>query len=210
MSWSGHSIVTMVGARSSKAGYGIATASEQLAAFDEIARLLSTAAAVSARAIRAHPLDTPARAALEQHLGHTLDRLALLHGRGTYENLSTAEILQIAVDNEVRLAIALDEQAAAAATTRARSLVDAARRGVRLHVREPAPSVRLYRGVYVEPLRPELEQLLWQRREPYLRWREGAVVVLDEDEVDTLRAAGIEVDVLFLDPDESARPRRWP
>ena len=27
-------------------------------------------------------------------------------------------------------------------------------------------------------------------------------MVLDEDEVDALRAAGIEVDVLFLDPDE--------
>jgi hypothetical protein len=110
--------------------------------------------------------------------------------------------VQTAVGNELRLAAALDEPASAAAVTRARSLVDAARRGVRLHAREPARPVTLHRGVYVEPLRPELEWSLWQREEPYLRWRDGAVAVLREDEADALRAVADEVDVLFLDPGE--------
>lgn len=179
----------------------MASVADERAAFDQLAALLRGAATASARALQVYR-DTPAGYALDRHLEHTLDRLALLYGRGTYENLSTVDIVRTAVDNELRLATALDEQAAAAATARARSLVDVARRGVRLHVREPAPSVRLYRGVYVTPLRPEFERSLRQRREPYLRWRDGAVVVLEEPEVVALRADGDEADVLFLDPDE--------
>ena len=52
------------------------------------------------------------------------------------------------------------------------------------------------------PLRPELEGSLHERREPYMGWRDGVVVVLSEAELAALRAAGDEVDVLFLDPDE--------
>lgn len=179
----------------------MASISDQRAAFDQVASLLRSAAAANARALQDRG-DTPAGRALEQQLELTLDRLALLYGRGTYENLSTVEIVQAAVGNELRLAAALDEPASAAAATRARSLVDAARRGVRLHAREPTPSVSPHRGVYVQPLRQELERSLWQREEPYLRWRDGAVVILPEDEADALRAAGDEVDVLFLDPEE--------
>ena len=178
------------------------TALEQRVAFDEVARLLSSVAAVSAHAIRAHPRDAPARAVLEQQLEHTLDRLALLYGRGTYENLNTVAILHTAVGNELRLAGALEGPESAAAARRAQSLVDAARRGVRLHARQPPASVTVYRGVYVEPLRREFERSLWQQEEPYLRWRDGAVVVLPADELDALRSAGDEVDVLFLDPGE--------
>lgn len=179
----------------------MASVPEERAAFDQLAALLQTTAAANARAIQDRR-GTPASRVLEEQFEHTLDRLALLYGRGTYENLSTAEIVQTAAGNELRLAAELDEPASAAAAARARSLVDAARRGVRLHVREPAPSVAVYRGVYVEPLRPELQRSLWQHEEPYLRWRDGAVVILREDEVDALRAAGEEIDVLFLDPGE--------
>jgi hypothetical protein len=174
---------------------------EERAAFDQLAALLQTTAAANARALEDRR-GTPAGRVLEEQFEQTLDRLALLYGRGTYENLSTAEIVQTAVGNELLLAVALEDPESAAAVMRARSLVDAARRGVRLHVREPAPPVTLYRGVYVEPLRPELQRSLWQREEPYLRWRDGAVVILREDEADALRAAGDEIDVLFLDPDQ--------
>jgi len=179
----------------------VASAAAERAAFEQLAAQLRSAAASSARGLQAHR-GTPAGSSLDSQLEHTLDRLALLYGRGTYENLSTADIVQAAVDNELRLAAALDEPDASAATARARALVDAARRGVRLHVREPAAPVMLNRGVYVEPILPELERSLWHREEPYLRWRDGAVLVLDEDELAALRAAGGEVDVLFLDPDE--------
>jgi hypothetical protein len=179
----------------------VASVPEERAAFDQLVARLHGAAAASARALRRHR-GTPAGRALDRQLEHTLDRLALLYGRGTYENLSTEEIFALALTYERRLAADLDEQAAAAATARVRSLVGAARRGVRLHVREPPSSVRIYRGVYVAPLRPEFERSLWQRREPYLRWRDGVVAVLHEDEVAALRAGGEEADVLFLDPDE--------
>ena len=180
----------------------MADRSEHAAAFDEVAGLLHTAAAANARALHAHR-GTAAGHTVERQLEHTLDRLALLHGRGTYENLSTEEILEAALENELRLAHALEEEeAAAAAAARAQSLVDAARRGVGLHVTHATPPLRLLRGAYVEPLRPEVELMLWQEREPYLRWRDGAVVVLSEEDIEALRAAGDEVDVLFLDPDE--------
>jgi hypothetical protein len=179
----------------------VAGVAEERVAFHQLDALLRSTAAVSARALRAGR-GTPADRALDRQLEHTLDRLALLYGRGTYENLSTEEIFAMVLENELRLAADLDEQAAAAATARATSLLSAARRGVRLHVREPAPPARVYRGVYVAPLRPEFEQSLWHRREPYMRWRDGALVVLDEDEAAALRADGVEADVLFLDPNE--------
>jgi hypothetical protein len=179
----------------------VASIADERGAFEQLAAQLRSAAAASARGLRAHRA-TPAGSALDRHLEHTLDRLALLYGHGTYENLSTEDIVETAVNNELRLAAELDEPDAAAATSRARALVDAARRGVRLHVRDPGPSVRLFRGVYVAPLRPELERALWSREEPYLRWGDGAVLVLDEDGLAALRADGGEVNVLFLDADE--------
>jgi hypothetical protein len=179
----------------------MANVADERAAFEQLAGQLRDAAAAAARGLRVHR-GTPAGDALDRQLEHTLDRLALMYGRGTYEALSTPEIVGTAVQNEQRLATALDGTDAAAATARARALVDAARRGVRLHVREPTPSVRLYRGVYVTPLRPELERALWAREDPYLRWADGAVMVLDDTELAAVRSAGDEVNVLFLDADE--------
>ena len=175
---------------------------EERDAFEQLAERMRDAAATSARGLRAHR-GTPAGAALDQQLEHTLDRLATLYGRGTYENLSTEDIVETAVRNEQRMAAELDEPAAAAAASaRARALVDAARRGRRLHVREPSASVRLFRGAHVTPLRPEVERALQAREEPFLRWGDGAVLVADEDALAELRNAGDEVNVLFLDADE--------
>src|SRR5271169_2946044 len=134
----------------------MASVNEERDAFEQLATQLRDAAAASARGLRTSR-GTPAGNALDRQLEHTLDRLALLYGRGTYEALSTADIVETAVANEQRMASALGGSDAAAANGRAQALVDAARRGVRLHVREPAPSVRLYRGAYVAPLSPELQ-----------------------------------------------------
>lgn len=179
----------------------MATRDEERAAFARLDTLLRLAAAANARAMHAHR-GTPAGEATERQLGHTLDRLAVLYGRGTYENLSTVNIVAAAVDNERRMAAVLDEPASSAADARARSLVDAARRGVRLHVRAPAGPVRLLRGVYVRPLRVEFQRSLVAREEPFIRWRDGVLVIMDEEEIAALRARGDAVDVLFLDPDE--------
>jgi hypothetical protein len=179
----------------------VATVAEERAAFEQLAGQLRAAAASAAQGLRAHR-GTPAGDALDRQLEHTLDRLALLYGRGTYENLSTEDIVETAVQNEQRLAAELDEPAATAAGRRAQALVDAARRGVRLHVREPGSSARLFRGVYVTPLRPELADMLRAREEPFLSWGDGAVLVVDEAGLARLRDAGDEVNVLFLDSDE--------
>jgi hypothetical protein len=178
----------------------MATVADERAAFEQLAGQLRDAAAAAARGLRAHR-GTPAGDALDRQLEHTLDRLALLYGRGTYENLSTEDIVETAVNNELRLAAELDEPEATAATRRAQALVDAARRGVRLHVREPS-SARMFRGVHVAPLRPELESTLRAREKPFLRWGDGAVLVVDEAGLARLREAGDEVNVLFLDSDE--------
>lgn len=187
----------------------VASVPDERAAFDELAALLRRAAVANAYA-RQRLGGSPAGTAAGEQLGHTLDRLALLYGRGTYENLSTDEIVETAVDNELRLAAELDGGSAsesgsgdaADAVARAREIVDAARRGTRLHVRQPAGSVTRRWGVYVEPLRQAFESSLWAIEEPYVRWRDGAIVILDEPQAEALRAAGDEVDVLFLDPDE--------
>jgi hypothetical protein len=179
----------------------MASIAAERAAIGQVNTLLQDAAAASARAL-ADRRGTPSEPVLERQLEHTLDRRALLYGRGTYENLTTEDILRSAVGNELRLAAELGEPESAAAAARARSLVDAARRGVRLHLRAPAPAVRLYRGVYVEPLRPEVAAALHQSHEPFLSWRDGAVLIAPEEQADSLRAAGDQVDVLFLDADE--------
>ena len=179
----------------------MANAAEQFAAFEQLAGQLRDAAAAAARGLRAHR-GTPAGDALHSQLEHTLDRLALMYGRGTYEALTTEEIVDTAVANELRMAAELGEPQAAAATGRARALTDAARRGARLHIREPGSSVRLFRGVHVAPLSPELAGALRAREDPYLAWGGGAVVILDDDELAAVRTAGGEVNVLFLDADE--------
>jgi hypothetical protein len=179
----------------------MATVAAERAAFEQLAGQLRDAAAAAARGLRAHR-GTPAGDALDRQLEHTLDRLALLYGRGTYENLSTEDIVDTAVRNEQRLAAELDEPDATAAARRARALVDAARHGARLHVPEPSPSVRLFRGVHVAPIRPELAQALRAREEPFLVWGDGGLLVADEDALAELRAAGDQVNVLFLDADE--------
>jgi hypothetical protein len=179
----------------------MANAAEQFAAFEQLAGQLRDAAAAAARGLRARQ-GTPAGDALDSQLEHTLDRLALMYGRGTYEALSTEDIVDTAVANELRMAAELGEPESAAATGRARALTDAARRGVRLHVREPGSSVRLFRGVHVAPLPPELAGALRAREDPYLAWGGGAVVILDDDELAAVRTADDEVSVLFLDADE--------
>jgi hypothetical protein len=180
----------------------VTTIAAQRAAFDQVAGRLREAAATSARALSVHR-GSPAGDALDRQLEHALDRLALLYGRGTYENLATEEIVATAIGYELRLAAALDDPAAAeAAARRALAILGAARRGDGLHVREPAGGVRFDRGVYVEPLRPEVERWLWASHEPYVRWRDGALLILDDDEAERLRAAGDEVRVLFLNSDD--------
>lgn len=181
----------------------MASVEAERAAFDELAGLLRRAAVVDARAL-ADRRGTPAENAVAGQLGHTLDRLALLYGRGTYENLDTAQIVGTAMDNELRLAVVSGPAAAAAARDRAQALLDAARRGVSLHVRAPTEPVALPRGVYVTPLREDFERSLWALEQPYLRFGDGALVILDDTQLAALRAEGDEVDVLFLDSDELA------
>jgi hypothetical protein len=178
----------------------MADAADESAAFEQLAGQLRDAAAAAARGLRAHR-GTPADDAFDRQIEHTLDRLALMYGRHSFEALKMPDIVQTAV-NEQRTATALDGADVDSATGRARALVDAARRGVRLHVREPAPSVRQRRGVYVTPLRDELQRGPWAREDPCLPWSAGAVLILDENELAAVREGGDEVDVLFLDTDE--------
>lgn len=179
----------------------MASVSEEHSAFGQLEMELRNAAVANARALRDRR-GTPAGDVLERQLEHTLDRLAVLYGRGTYENLTAEEIVRLAVRNELRLAAGLDEPEATAAVRRARSLVDATRRGVRLHPHDPPSSVPLHRAVYAEPVRPELVTSLRKRHEPFIRWRDGVVLVADDKQIDALRAAGYEVDVLFLEAGE--------
>ena len=178
----------------------MATASEHHAAFRQIDDLLRRTAAASARALAAHRGGLAA-ADLEGQLEHTLDRLAWLHGRGTCENLSTEELFRSAIESQVHHARETPGAEATEALTRAQALVDAARRGHGLHIEGLTP-VEPRRGVYVEPLRPDVEQQLRKTRRPFMRWRHGAMLVLTQRALEELRAAGDRVEVLFLDSEE--------
>jgi len=178
---------------------------DHIAAFDQIADLLRTAAAANARALAANR-GTIAEADIERQLEHSLDRLAAMYGRGLFEGLSAQELFDTAIETELRLALELraaggSAPAIAAAVARAGALVDAARRGVRLRVRAN-PAVTIRRGVYIEALRPAVRAALHAEREPYVAWQGGIVAILPEADLAALRTKGDEVDVLFLDPDE--------
>ena len=123
----------------------MADRSEHHAAFAQIADELRAGAAANALALRDHH-GLPAAEALERQLENTLDRLALLYGRGTYENIGTSELFAIAMRNEVALG---HEREAAANSSQHQALVDAARRGVRLNVRDDLQSARALRGANV-------------------------------------------------------------
>jgi hypothetical protein len=178
----------------------MATPSEHFAAFRQIDGLLREAAAASARVLAAHR-SGPAAADVGGHIEHSLDRLAWLHGRGTFENLSTEELFRSAIASQVHEARETDGAESTEALDRAQALVDAARRGNGLHIEGLAP-VEPRRGVYVEPLRLEVEQRLHKTRRPFMRWRNGAMLVLTQRDLQALRAEGDQVDVLFLDSDE--------
>lgn len=178
----------------------MATPSEHFAAFRQIDGLLREAATASACALAAHR-GGPAAADVEGHLEHTLDRLAWLHGRGTFENLSTEELFRSAIASQVHDARETGGTESAEALARAQALVDAARRGNGLHIEGLAP-VEPRRGVYVDPLRPAVEQQLHKTRRPFMRWRNGAMLVLTQRALEALRTEGDHVDVLFLDSDE--------
>lgn len=179
------------------------TRAAHLAAFDEIASLLRESVTANVFALEAHQ-GTPAAATIERQLEHTLDRLALLYGYGTFENLSVSAIFQAAIDMEMLIAKEVAGSAPALAHEHrraARELLDAARRGVNVSVHE-SPNVPVHRGVYVESPRQELLARLHAYRDPYLRWKAGIVTILREEEIDSLRSAGDSVDILFLDADE--------
>ncbi len=168
----------------------------QIPAFCQIADDLRTMAVANARALEEHRC-APAAAILEKQLEHTLDRLARFYGRGSYENLTTQRIFQIAVDEEIQFAQELDPADRAGALSRAHRLVDASRRGRRLNVKAyPARSPA--RVIYVEPFRPEFRIQLLSVTEPFLTRENGAVVVRNELEINELRAAGDDVFILFL------------
>jgi hydrogenase maturation factor len=61
----------------------------------------------------------------------------------------TGQLRDAAVENEQRLATALDEPDATVATGRARALVDATRRGLRLHVRPGRDRLRQGRRCHI-------------------------------------------------------------
>ena len=177
------------------------SASDYATGFDAVADQLRSSAQVHAYALARHR-GTAAESEFDARLEHTLDRLAVLYGHGTYEELSTEAIVETAIDFELRLAHELDgTEVAEQARARAQGLVNAARRGFRLRVRGLHAPVIL-RGVYVRPFRPEVAGMLHGSHEPYLRWRDGIVAVLPEATIAELRADGDRVDVLFLDPDE--------
>lgn len=175
----------------------MASPAQYMAAYREVADLLHASAVSTARTLHAHP-SAAARATLDQQLEHTLERLALLHARGTVENLSTVSLYETAIDNELRLA--QESHGAHGHAPRATAIHEAARRTPRVHARMPAPSIR--RGALVAPLDAQLEAQLTARREPYMAWEGAALVALPEPELTALRAAGYEVDIVFLDADE--------
>lgn len=178
----------------------MADRAESIVAFEEIAARLRDAVVAGVRALTVHA-GTAMAGDLDRALEHALDRLALLYGGVALDSQAIEAVIDAAIGAELRLAHDLDATEAAAARARAQALVDVARRGDRLHVHGPVPEP-LLRGVHIAHPRPEVERALRIDRVPYVAWRGGILVVISDHAIARLRAAGDEVDVLFLDPDE--------
>ena len=187
---------------------------EHRRAFYALADFLRQSIQTTAQAVHAHR-GRASGEALEKHLDHTLERYAGLYGLGTFENLTVSEIFVSAINGEARIAEEyrheMEQQPerraelAAAAERhdrRARELIDAARRGNRLHVPSGPHGIEAYRGVYVAPFSAKVQALLIRDREPFVRWQDGAVAAVPESLIAKLRGTGAEVTVLFRDADE--------
>ncbi|KYF77253.1 hypothetical protein BE20_39905 [Sorangium cellulosum] len=193
------------------------TRDEHKAAFRQLLDLLHTSLDTCAAAIRSLP-GAPEQAALEAHFEVLLDRHADLYGIGTYENNVTSAIFSSAVHNEAWMALEHEAEAsrprvtseeerqellarAASHRRRARALIDACRRGVRLRVPQGIPHVDPYRGVYITPDTPEVRRLLTYDREPFIRFRDGVVATVHDSRIADFQALDAAVAVLYLDGD---------
>jgi hypothetical protein len=177
---------------------------EHRAAFREIANELRAGAIANARALNVRR-DSPAGDVLDRQLENTLDRLAAMHGRGVFENLSPEAIFHSAIETDVAIAharAALGDDVAGASPGRAQRLIDAGRRGAGINLRGEIPPHRPFHGAYIEPASENLLLYLQQSREPFVRWEQGVLVILQATVLESLRANGYKVEILYLDGDE--------
>jgi hypothetical protein len=194
----------------------VSRSAEQLRAFDHLADQLRGSVTVSARALARHQ-DEPVADLLDQHIDHTLERLAGLHRRAT-ENLTLSALFGAVIHGEAHLAHAhahaqgiatagASRRATVASAhdlhrRRAQLLIDAARRARNLRVSSVPPVIVPWRGVYVAPFTPAARALLVHDCDDYSVWRDGAVATVRDEKIEVLRALGAEVIVLFLSADE--------
>ncbi|MGH9937035.1 MAG: hypothetical protein ACREAM_12360, partial [Blastocatellia bacterium] len=193
--------------------------SEDIQAFDWLAREMRTNLHLTAQALEAHQGDAELQAALERQFNHTLLRLAHLHGRGVYEHLGLVEVFILAIEAEARLAQEYQEEQGRLAdlgkspqqplaegverhTRRARRLAEMLAglgHGVYTH---GIPSVALRRGVYVAPFSEAMRYFLVGHRLSFQPWKDGALVMWPGHHLNELQERAEIVEVLYFDVNE--------
>jgi len=192
---------------------------EDIRAFDWLARQMRTNLHLTAQALEAHQGDAELQAALERQFNHTLLRLAHLHGRGVYEHLGLTEVFILAIEAEARLTQEYQEEQYRIAD-RGREPQQSLAEGAGRHNRRARrlaemlaglgheaythgiPSVALRRGVYVAPFSGAMSDFLVGHRIPFHPWRDGALVRWPGHHLNELQERAEIVETLYFDVDE--------
>ncbi len=193
--------------------------SEDIQAFEWLARQLRTNLHLTSQALEAHQGDAELRPVLERQFKHTLLRLAHLHGRGHYEHMGLVEVFIHAIEAETRLVQEYQEEQGRLAdmgkipqqsltegverhTRRARRLAEI-RAGLGTEAYIPGiHSVHLRRGVYVAPLSGALNYFLTERFIAFQSWKDGALVLWPGHQLQELRVRAEVVETLYFDVNE--------
>lgn len=190
--------------------------SEDIQAFDWLAKQLQTNLQLTAQALEAHQEDAAIQTVLEQQFKHTLLRLAHLRGRGHYEHIGLVEVFILAIEAEARLVQEYQEEQGRLAdlgkipqqslaegverhTRRARRLAEI-RAGLGTEAYIPGiHAVHLRRGVYVAPLSGALKYFLIGQSIAFRPWKDGALVMWPDHHLQELQARAEVVETLYLD-----------
>jgi hypothetical protein len=184
---------------------------EQRQAFDSLVKMLQESLLLTAKVISQGKASSRAFKA-------TLERYAGLYGRSGYQSMPLAHLFESAINWEAMLNYEYQQAAnrlseenalrnnyitnAAVHKNRMDEFFNAVRRAHNLNVSTNYPYVMPYRVFFIFPYSLEIEKLLRQSEEHFVRWNGGVVTILPEDVLHLFKKLAEEIVLLSYDADE--------
>lgn len=193
-------------------------------AFDTLAAQIKQSIALAAALIERGRRGTGAVpvAAAQRLFDAALERYTDLYRRSSFQLLPVGHLLSSAAHTETLLGYECTahaqrlEQGANAPQAQAlrgraqrhhdrvEALFNTARRARSLDIVAKRPYVMPYRGVYLRPYSPALQDRLVRDRDYFQRWNDGVVAVIQENQIDEFARLAMRAVVLYLNADELA------